>query len=681
MTFEEAKVAIYSCLFYFLIIRYFLPLTSLRDLQLAKNNIVNLAFIRTSNLASSLQTLSLAKNQINNLDKGVLSVLTGLVSLDLSQNSIRFINSGVFIGMISLQTLILSHNIITDMEASVFAALANLKHLRLENNHIQEFDGNWFSDRNSLEYMSLHSNHIRKMSPSTFSIIQRLKRLELQNNNIDMISDRAFDGLRRLTYLNLGENHIANLEDGTFSYMPRLEELELDHNQITNLNSAILPDHSTIRSLDLSYNPLSYLEDNLIEKLIYLNKITISNSKLKRLPKFSPDSGISYITVTNTAISKIYECDLNSLPQMNVLYWGAAPIVCDCDTRWLIRWYREHMHTKAKQYVTRVGYWKCTSPSVLKGRYLYDLDEGNMTCSGDREPVYCPDLNPIYHTSLQTGYIPTVKDMAHVTFPTVKDVAHVTDQNVRTTIKQIKISSDHNHQDVIGTSTTSSLTHVHVDLQSVDSTVIHIKWYILPVELTDEIRFYRVSYFPLGRPDKAKPIIMEPGVSQYELGGLLLSHSYNVCVTAVGMYSDTLGEDCLQTTTHPRLLIIIITCSSVVVTVITVVLALKVAKVRWNRQNNRQMSPQSNTVSRSDRLPRAMYSPGGSTRGGSMYSPGGSTRTPVLFLPSAVDVSDIMSPHRGFDGLGAGSAPPYSKGAPVDEHNEEDMAQAEDTRL
>ncbi|XP_038700166.1 receptor-like protein 14 [Tripterygium wilfordii] len=256
-------------------------LSSLKDLNLADNQLSGTIDMEDLSNLVNLKKLDLSKNEIT----GFVSFKGDLELLDLSDN---YVNNSVFFSlteMSHLKSLNLSGNQLTgSIHLKELAGLRNLEELRLDGNNIEEITGP--EDRtilNKLKVLGLASLTTNGKSTLLKSLgaLSTLKTIDLGGNILNETNtSRELFNLSTLEELfldhsslhkNFLQNHVGSSTSlkvlhlsncglkGTLSgrgwcELSKLQELDLGHNELEGTLPSCLANLSSLRILDLSNN-------------------------------------------------------------------------------------------------------------------------------------------------------------------------------------------------------------------------------------------------------------------------------------------------------------------------------------------------------------------------------------------------------------------------------------------
>ncbi|XP_025956493.2 chondroadherin-like [Dromaius novaehollandiae] len=293
------------------------------------------------------------------------------VELDLQHNLFPTLEAGFFPDLPALTTLFLGSSGVERLEAGAFGGLGSLYHLHLDHNLLRAVPAGAFANLSSLVFLHLEHNRITHLPPGVFSSLKHLLVLDLSHNELQELSDQALGGLPQLRRLQLSANRLANLSG---QVLPRgLRALWLDSNRLASVPRA-LRGAPLLATLHLSGNPIRQLTalsfgrgpralGELFLDGLALEKVTATAfSRLRRLEVLSlRDNGLETLP------------SLASLRALSGLYLTGNKWRCDCDLLWLWTWQRKRPQAER-------GPIACSSPRVLQGRLLADVELQKLTC-------------------------------------------------------------------------------------------------------------------------------------------------------------------------------------------------------------------------------------------------------------------------------------------------------------
>ena len=114
------------------------------------------------------------------------------------------------------------------------------------------------------------------------------------------------------------------------------------------------------------------------------------------MPVLPELTNLETISASDTLIEHIYPCNFATLPKLKEFSWHNSPIACDCDIRWLRKWFDENLDEKWREKImtNEIFQWKCASPSNLAGKIFHELKEEDFVCHLPKYAHYCHN-NPL----------------------------------------------------------------------------------------------------------------------------------------------------------------------------------------------------------------------------------------------------------------------------------------------
>ena len=259
---------------------------------------------------TSLREIDLAQNNLTSLPEGIFSGLTSLQQLLLQYNGLTTLPESVFSGLSSLQLLILHSNAIIDLPEGIFAGLSSLEVIHLAWNNLSALPAGTFSGLTSLQALSLAINQFTSLPEGLFSGLDSLQLLYLQDNELKNLPDRTFADLPALERIFLESNQLSSLPEGIFSGLPALEVLWLVRNQLTSLPEGLFSGLSSLKWLSLAGNRLNSLPPGLFADLSALVELNLGGNPLSK--RSFPEGIFSSLTALKELW--LYNLQLKSLP-------------------------------------------------------------------------------------------------------------------------------------------------------------------------------------------------------------------------------------------------------------------------------------------------------------------------------------------------------------------------------
>ena len=263
----------------------FSGLTSLREIDLARNNLTGLPEGIFSGL-NALQQLLLQYNPLTSLPEGLFSGLSSLRRLFLHSNSITDLPEGIFSGLSSLEVIHLAWNNLSALPAGTFSGLTSLQVLSLAINQFTSLPEGLFSGLDSLQLLYLQDNQLKNLPDRTFADLPALERIFLESNQLSSLPEGIFSGLPVLEVLSLARNQLTGLPEGLFSELFSLKWLSLARNRLNSLPPGLFAGLSALVELDLGGNPLNKqsFPEGIFSSLTALKELWLYNLQLKSLP-------------------------------------------------------------------------------------------------------------------------------------------------------------------------------------------------------------------------------------------------------------------------------------------------------------------------------------------------------------------------------------------------------------
>ena len=311
-------------------------MTSLRQLNLADNQLAALPPTLFSAQLSSLESLQLQNNSLTMLTPGLFAGLSNLAMLNLSYNAIasHLLDSETFKGLNGLKVLDLSHNRLVTLEGQVLSMLTSLQMLDVSHNQLHTVNGRGLTG--SLTMISLSHNVISSIGQDTFEGLSQMTSLSLDHNKLRYIpetllrsssrlEDLSFNGndlvevpqtlqfLPNLRTLDLGENAISSIKEADFNALTKLYGLRLAGNQIKVITKDHLKNVTGIHVLNLAHNELSSIEHGALDNLKDLRALRLDNNFLTDINGLA--SSLSKLQWFNVSNNKLQWFDYAFVPK------------------------------------------------------------------------------------------------------------------------------------------------------------------------------------------------------------------------------------------------------------------------------------------------------------------------------------------------------------------------------
>ncbi|BFZ20778.1 hypothetical protein BsWGS_23817 [Bradybaena similaris] len=319
----------------------FLHLDSLYYLMIVNTQILDWNIGAMTHLGETLRILKLEQVGLSTWPVW-LTDMENLSELNLADNTISSIPDNAFDkASNSLLILSLSNNSLTAAPKSL-VNLINLTTLDLQNNKISNIT--WLPQSKKLSSLSLNNNNISdadRLSSVLRTYTDSLSSLALSFNQLKVIPDLS--SLVNLAFLDLSNNQIhdpnsgsapnsTNEIDFSFNLLPSIPKiyrdmpsvfmmflshniiqevcgidiplwvthLDLQYNLIAELNDTSFPVNSSLEELFLDNNPLNTISELAFSNLAILDRLSLQNTKLTRLPlSLVYLTSITYINLNN----------------------------------------------------------------------------------------------------------------------------------------------------------------------------------------------------------------------------------------------------------------------------------------------------------------------------------------------------------------------------------------------
>ncbi|CAO1405246.1 unnamed protein product [Diamesa serratosioi] len=299
--------------------------------------------------ARKLITLNVSSNHITKLQDYMFDTLPKLETIDMSHNLISTIRRAAFhltIGydnVIQLKAFNLSHNRLSSIDMVKFDSLKNLEVLHLDHNHIETFEAltspKYLQDNvilKNLKELYLQQNRLQQFDAKIVKNVQLINlngnSLNSENFNIANLKElhinyNEFKGLEisdQLEVLHLcGNDHPIKINFNKNQAMKELRIVasEIDGDLIKEINNM-----KNLRSLELSYGNY-IIDDNSFENLNMLENLTLSFSRLNKLPNiFKNKTNIINLNFKGNSFETIDMKDFSQLTNLKMLQLEACKL-------------------------------------------------------------------------------------------------------------------------------------------------------------------------------------------------------------------------------------------------------------------------------------------------------------------------------------------------------------------
>lgn len=300
-----------------------------------------------------LNFLDASYNQIHTLVANNFAKIPNLIHLDLSNNQLENIEKDAFYGLTKLTELHLSNNALHILHAGLFSPLTSLNYLILSGNI-------GLNDTFSQVGMDLY------LRLGVTPILQKLEMERCNLTSIDLgrgswlnevyLAGNLIEGLKNMPsgvrVLDFSRNYIESITESFFSEMPALEMVLLQD----------MPELTSIEAK--SFYPLCNLKHVSFrgsKKLTHLDPEAFGCKTENELP------AIEILNLQGTNIESLNSSMYDLLKDTKAIDLDGAPLVCDCNLRWM------------KQLNVETN-GQCRSPPYLRGVLLSGVPDKNFEC-------------------------------------------------------------------------------------------------------------------------------------------------------------------------------------------------------------------------------------------------------------------------------------------------------------
>lgn len=314
--------------------------------------------------SSNVYHLDLSHSFVSQLNPGVFSAVTKLLSLDLSTSKISRISTGSFTGLTELVSLNISGNLLGDITANSFESLraSPLQTLDLSVNNIGAIQFGAMDSLASLSTLNLRDNALKHIPQSklpaltlvllkqnritdTYGLtsfcpnctfldlssnrltdlrslwdileLKSLKNLLLGSNKLSKCSPASKSiSKSKLSYLDLSDNDLGQIWNSgqcsdIFTDLESLELLSLSKNHIYSIPEGLFSGLKSLRFLDLSRNNLRLIQGELFTGLKALKTLNIGSNNLVTLSSSSFTFLASLRTLDLSQVTPVCTCGLS----------------------------------------------------------------------------------------------------------------------------------------------------------------------------------------------------------------------------------------------------------------------------------------------------------------------------------------------------------------------------------
>ena len=264
---------------------------------------------------SNLKWLRMSHNYVEKIRPKTFQHLKSLLVLNLTFNKIKELDDDSFVGLDRLENLFLNKNKIASISSRTFSEMTKLTKIDLANNKLETLPEHLFDGLSSLLFLDLDSNKLTDIPNNVFKDLKTLKDLNLKNNELKTLQEDSLVGLFKVFTLQLSNNLIEHLPDGVFRDLFTLRILDFHGNNVTNFTKSTFQNEKAGANLGYLYlggAGIKQFEDDLFSQFPRLVVLDLTSCPLTTMPilRFSP--GIQILSIVNTAISTIYQCDLGN---------------------------------------------------------------------------------------------------------------------------------------------------------------------------------------------------------------------------------------------------------------------------------------------------------------------------------------------------------------------------------
>ncbi|MFT7817105.1 slit homolog 1 protein [Arapaima gigas] len=211
------------------------------------------------------------------------------------------------------------------------------------------------------------------------NIPRNTERLELNGNNLTRITKTDLAGLKHIRVLQLMENQISSIERGAFDDMKELERLRLNRNQLQQLPELLFQKNAALSRLDLSENVIQAIPRKAFRGATDIKNLQLDKNQISCIEDgaFRAMRGLEVLTLNNNNISTIPVSSFNHMPKLRTFRLHSNNLRCDCHLSWLSQWLRQR---------PTIGlFTQCSTPPLLRGLNVAEVQKHEFTCSGHSE--------------------------------------------------------------------------------------------------------------------------------------------------------------------------------------------------------------------------------------------------------------------------------------------------------
>ncbi|XP_014875410.1 matrix-remodeling-associated protein 5 [Poecilia latipinna] len=201
------------------------------------------------------------------------------------------------------------------------------------------------------------------------AVPKHVKRINLGFNSIQKISDTSLSGLGKLELLMVHGNNIHSLPDGAFRDLASLQMLKMSYNKLKEINRHTLQGLWSVARLHLDHNQIELIHPDAFQGLTSLRFLQLEGNQLQQLHPATFTtftlmgqfyiSTVRHLYLSDNALTSLPSQLVETMPQLENLYFHGNPWTCDCSMSWLHDWEK-----------TSPGVLKCKKDRALPGGQL-----------------------------------------------------------------------------------------------------------------------------------------------------------------------------------------------------------------------------------------------------------------------------------------------------------------------
>lgn len=264
--------------------------------------------------------------------------------------------------------------------------LCSLETVKCQNQDLVEMPPSLPANTKSL---FVTGNKIAQISDSSFPTrLENLSEMYLSGNEMECVHAGAFKNLPNLVRLDLSNNSFQNFSESAFPDDSKLQFLNLSRslNNYTTLHFFVHANLSNLTSLDLSNNDLLFLPDGMFKGLPGLATLNLRNSSLMKFQSVDKNGALPALRDLD-----LRDNNLKDLPNTTTagfdlhldlrVQLAGNPWRCNCYISDLLAWLKNSTQVVDKIELT------CADPEAVRHRPLLQVQQSQLTCTGDMERV------------------------------------------------------------------------------------------------------------------------------------------------------------------------------------------------------------------------------------------------------------------------------------------------------